>query len=127
MLIARDVSERDQMSARVAAVDRMVAVGTLAAGAAHEINNPLAYVAANAEFVRGKLTLLRETLGEAWMTPKWFRFGASSLANDILMQLQKEADIEPRRIARASFAYGGPRWQKKTRGRSSGTAEFPSQ
>lgn len=26
---------------------------------------------------------------EAWV---WFRFGASSLANDILMQLQKEAD-----------------------------------
>jgi hypothetical protein len=24
--------------------------------------------------------------------PHWFRFGASSLANDILMQLQKEAD-----------------------------------
>jgi deoxyribose-phosphate aldolase len=37
------------------------------------------------------LVMLRETLGSAWMTPVWFRFGASSLANDVLMQLQKQA------------------------------------
>ena len=36
------------------------------------------------------LVMLRETLGEAWMTPDWFRFGASSLANDVLMQLEKQ-------------------------------------
>ena len=37
------------------------------------------------------LVMLRETLGTAWMTPEWFRFGASSLANDVLMQIQKQA------------------------------------
>ncbi len=37
------------------------------------------------------LVMLSETLGSAWMTPEWFRFGASSLANDVLMQLQKQA------------------------------------
>ena len=37
------------------------------------------------------LVMLRETLGTAWMTPDWYRFGASSLANDVLMQLQKQA------------------------------------
>ena len=37
------------------------------------------------------LVTLRETLGMAWMTPEWFRFGASSLANDVLMQIQKQA------------------------------------
>jgi deoxyribose-phosphate aldolase len=37
------------------------------------------------------LVMLRETLGNAWMTPRYFRFGASSLANDVLMQLQKQA------------------------------------
>ncbi len=36
------------------------------------------------------LVMLYETLGEAWMTNEWFRFGASSLANDIIMQLAKE-------------------------------------
>ena len=37
------------------------------------------------------LVMLRETLGNAWMTPEWYRFGASSLANDVLMQLRKQA------------------------------------
>jgi deoxyribose-phosphate aldolase len=37
------------------------------------------------------LVMLRETLGNAWMTRQWFRFGASSLANDVLMQLRKQA------------------------------------
>lgn len=36
------------------------------------------------------LVMLYETLGDAWMTNEWFRFGASSLANDILLQLGKE-------------------------------------
>ncbi|MDB5201738.1 MAG: deoC [Ferruginibacter sp.] len=36
------------------------------------------------------LVMLNETLGEAWMNNHWFRFGASSLANDVLMQLMKE-------------------------------------
>jgi len=34
--------------------------------------------------------MLKETLGEAWMNNHWFRFGASSLANDVLMQIMKE-------------------------------------
>jgi deoxyribose-phosphate aldolase len=36
------------------------------------------------------LVVLRETLGQDWMTPDLFRIGASRLANDILMQLAKE-------------------------------------
>lgn len=36
------------------------------------------------------LVLLKETLGEDWMNPDLFRFGASSLANDVLMQLMKQ-------------------------------------
>jgi deoxyribose-phosphate aldolase len=36
------------------------------------------------------LVMLNEVLGEQWMNNEWFRFGASSLANDILMQLMKQ-------------------------------------
>ncbi|MBN8834719.1 MAG: deoxyribose-phosphate aldolase [Sphingobacteriales bacterium] len=36
------------------------------------------------------LVMLNEILGEAWMNNEWFRFGASSLANDVLMQIMKE-------------------------------------
>ncbi len=36
------------------------------------------------------LVLVRETLGSAWLSPDWFRFGASSLTNDLLMQIVKQ-------------------------------------
>jgi deoxyribose-phosphate aldolase len=36
------------------------------------------------------LVMVHETLGSAWLTNEWFRFGASSLANDVLMQIAKE-------------------------------------
>lgn len=34
------------------------------------------------------LVVLNETLGTEWMTPDWFRFGASTLLNDVLMQIR---------------------------------------
>jgi deoxyribose-phosphate aldolase len=37
------------------------------------------------------LVLLNETLGLEWMRPELWRFGASSLLNDVLMQLRKQA------------------------------------
>ena len=45
---------------------------------------------AKAKLALQYLVMLRETLGEGWLTPDWFRFGASSLVNDILMQLEKQ-------------------------------------
>jgi deoxyribose-phosphate aldolase len=45
----------------------------------------------NAKLAMHYLVAVKETLGNAWMSPQWFRFGASSLANDVLMQLQKQA------------------------------------
>ncbi len=36
------------------------------------------------------LVMVNEILGEDWMNNEWFRFGASSLANDVLMQIMKE-------------------------------------
>lgn len=36
------------------------------------------------------LVLVKETLGAAWLTPDYFRFGASSLTNDLLMQIIKQ-------------------------------------
>lgn len=44
----------------------------------------------NAKLALAYLVLLYETMGEEWMTPDLFRFGASSLLNDVLMQLKKE-------------------------------------
>ena len=35
------------------------------------------------------LVMVKETLGNEWLTPEYFRFGASTLANDLLMQFVK--------------------------------------
>jgi PAS domain S-box-containing protein len=51
LTVMRDVTERRQLSARIALSDKMISVGTMAAGVAHELNNPLAYVAANLSYV----------------------------------------------------------------------------
>jgi len=56
VVTGRDVTERDRLRAKLLLSDRMASLGTLAAGIAHEINNPLAYVTANLEVVA-------ETLG----------------------------------------------------------------
>jgi deoxyribose-phosphate aldolase len=45
---------------------------------------------ATAKLALSYLVLLFETMGEEWMNPEMFRFGASSLLNDVLMQLKKE-------------------------------------
>ncbi|HEX3477352.1 MAG TPA: two-component regulator propeller domain-containing protein [Kofleriaceae bacterium] len=45
----RDVTDRRRMRAKLVMSDRMASLGTLAAGIAHEINNPLAYVIGNLE------------------------------------------------------------------------------
>lgn len=45
----------------------------------------------NAKLALQYLLLVKETLGNKWLDKKWFRFGASSLANDIIMQIVKQS------------------------------------
>jgi len=43
----------------------------------------------NSKLALQYLLLVKETLGDLWLDNHWFRFGASSLANDVLMQILK--------------------------------------
>jgi two-component system, cell cycle sensor histidine kinase and response regulator CckA len=54
--IVRDITERKQLQAQLLLADRMASMGRLAAGTAHEINNPLAYVSLNLELVAKRLS-----------------------------------------------------------------------
>jgi two-component system NtrC family sensor kinase len=56
--IARDITERQQVQEKLRATERMVSLGTLAAGVAHEINNPLSYMLSNLSFVDDELGAL---------------------------------------------------------------------
>jgi PAS domain S-box-containing protein len=54
--VIRDVTARRELVGQTIQVDRMLAVGTLAAGVGHEINNPLAYVMTNLGHASEQLT-----------------------------------------------------------------------
>ena len=58
-----------------------VRIGMKPAGGIRTAKESLAY-----------LVMLAETLGDDWLTPDLFRFGASTLANDVLMQIAKLTD-----------------------------------
>ncbi|MBS2017870.1 MAG: response regulator [Deltaproteobacteria bacterium] len=55
VVLGRDLTERDHIAAGMIEMDRMASIGILAAGVGHEINNPLAYVLANLEFVSDEI------------------------------------------------------------------------
>ncbi|MBI5497445.1 MAG: PAS domain S-box protein [Deltaproteobacteria bacterium] len=58
--ILRDVSTGQVLAAKALEMDRMLAAGTLAAGVAHEINNPLSYVLANLQHVAARMEGLKQ-------------------------------------------------------------------
>lgn len=55
LVVAHDMRDRRRLEAALGARDRMVTVGTLAAGIGHEINNPLAFVTMNLEFLAAEI------------------------------------------------------------------------
>ena len=64
--IIKDVSDRKKVEAQLIVADRLVAVGTLAAGVGHEINNPLAAVIANLDAAFRDLADLAHTIGSTF-------------------------------------------------------------
>lgn len=58
LAFARDITERKAIQEKLVQADRLAAVGTLAAGIAHEINNPLAYVQLGLQYLERELPKL---------------------------------------------------------------------
>jgi PAS domain S-box-containing protein len=60
----RDVTRQRELQSCLLAADRLASMGALAAGVAHEINNPLAYVTANLGFLADELAELVSPLSD---------------------------------------------------------------
>lgn len=81
--VRRDISERRQVEATLAASERLTSLGLLASGISHEVNNPLGAIAASVEGLRRKLT----------RTPDWR--DAGSTGNDFertLLRIAREVE-----------------------------------
>jgi PAS domain S-box-containing protein len=70
ILIARDITERRLSEEQLSRAERLAALGELAAGVAHELNNPMAYVLTNLELLSSEIERraepsLREPLSDA--------------------------------------------------------------
>jgi PAS domain S-box-containing protein len=61
--VVQDISEQVRLNAKLQLTERMASIGTLAAGVAHEINNPLAYVLSNLTMALSELEHRRALLG----------------------------------------------------------------
>ncbi len=123
--MARDVSARKALEAQLLQADRLAAIGTMAAGVAHEINNPLAYLMLNLDWIARKLPesaqepasveALIELLREA-------RAGAERVAS-IVRELRafSRADSETRRrvdlaaVARSAIRIAGHELRHRAR------------
>ncbi len=53
--VVRDMTEKKQMEMQLIQADKMASLGELAAGVAHEINNPLSGILSNAEFLQEEI------------------------------------------------------------------------
>ena len=53
--VIRDVTERNELRTRLLLADRLASMGVLAAGVAHEINNPLTFIMGNLAYLAGEL------------------------------------------------------------------------
>ncbi len=116
VLLVRDISSERELRLQLLRADRLAAVGTLAAGTAHEINNPLVYVVGNAEVLQqelerlapmlppGELELAKEVVGEIAIGGDRVRRIVKDLMSLARDRSTDESAVDVRRVIEMSLA-----------------------
>jgi PAS domain S-box-containing protein len=106
----RDVTEGRQLRAQLLVSDRMASLGTLAAGIAHEINNPLSYVLGNLEVMAESLAssdqtrdLLASAIGDATDGAQRVRKIVQGLRSFSRSQEEKRMPLDIAEVLRAAI------------------------
>ncbi|MEI9938695.1 MAG: response regulator [Pseudomonadota bacterium] len=95
VMVFRDVTEQKRLQKQLEIADRLASLGTMAAGVAHEINNPLCVVVANAGLVLEELAGLLSPLASATSRPE-----QQARALGEAMEMQRQILSAASRIAR---------------------------
>jgi PAS domain S-box-containing protein len=118
LAILRDVTEQRKLRAQLVIADRLVSIGTMAAGVAHEINNPLTAIVTSLELAEreGEPSLAHEHLARAREAADRIRrtvrdIGTFSRAQDE----EKVGPVDLRRVIEAAVGIAGNEMRHRAR------------
>jgi two-component system NtrC family sensor kinase len=96
ILLEQNITEKQRMEAELIQSEKLAAVGQLAAGVAHEINNPLTSILANAQMLIEDLPEDREDLQQSARLIEAAGLKATQVVKNLLGSVRKEDfDFEP--------------------------------
>ena len=117
LIVARDVTERATMQQKLIVADRLASIGLLAAGVAHEVNNPLAYVLNNIEIAQKVASddadeIRRKALGVALEGVEQIR----TIIRDLLLLSRGDVGcsdpVDVRRVVESTLALAKPQVER---------------
>ncbi|MDP2305616.1 MAG: PAS domain S-box protein [Pseudomonadota bacterium] len=98
VLTVRDLTARRALETRMREMDRMVSIGTLASGIAHEINTPIQFIGDSAHFLHGAMTDLLGLLDD--YRRLWQVAAVGGWAPELVAEiLAKEEDVDAEYLA----------------------------
>lgn len=96
ILIEQDITEKRNLEANLMQSEKLAAVGQLAAGVAHEINNPITAILANAQILRREIPAQEKDLLDSVKLIEMASTRASQVIRNLLNLARKETyDFEP--------------------------------
>jgi len=132
VVLGRDVTAQKELRGQLLRADRLAAMGTLAAGTAHEINNPLTFVVNNAELLREMLDSGALDVDEARALLADISSGGErirTIVRDLMTLVRDPGDearaVDVRAILDGSLAIAGNRLRHRARVERRYAAQLP--